>query len=104
MSISSDSSPRAERLRLRLILPFPLPTHNQLNALGLRDRMKVKKFIRDTVSVCIRNAGGEQIPMGSVLKPRSMGLYLAGYLETIRRTGYQKRRRNLKKSQMLRKR
>src|SRR4030095_16297952 len=85
-----------EKLRLRLILPFPLPTHNQLNALGLRDRMYVKRFIRDTASMSIASAGGSRIPMGFPLRPSLTGWSVEVYLGTIRRTGYQKRRARLK--------
>ena len=47
MKMSRDSSPS---LRLRIVLPFVLPTQNRLDSMSLRQRMKVKKFIRDTVS------------------------------------------------------
>src|SRR5215469_13148064 len=45
------SMPTSENLRATIVLPFLLPTQNRLDAMGLRQRMKLKMFIRDTVCV-----------------------------------------------------
>ena len=50
------------------ILPFRLPTQNLLDALSLRRRMALKRFIRDLVSQSIIEAGGSQTPQGEVLR------------------------------------
>lgn len=74
-------------LRASIVLPFRLPTRNQINALPFRDRLKVKKFIRDTVSQCIADAGGSRTPTASTLKAQSTAWSVVDYLKTITRSG-----------------
>jgi len=69
----------AEVKQITVILPFKLPTWNQLFAMRLQERMRIKKWIRNVVSMCIQDAGGSQIPMGSVLRPRLTVLDLEVY-------------------------
>lgn len=54
---------------VRLILPFKLPTWNQLFAMNKWQRQEVTNWIREYVSISIRDAGGSAIPMGSVVRP-----------------------------------
>lgn len=56
-------------LRATIVLPFALPTWNVLLRLRVRDRIRLTKFIRGFVSRCILDAGGSQIPTGSVRRP-----------------------------------
>ena len=74
-------------LRMRLVLPLALPTWNQILAMDLRQRMRIKKFIRDFVSDSIRDAGGSSIPMGSTLKPPWTAWCAAAYSQMTRRSG-----------------
>gem|GEM_PF-6230523 len=74
-------------LRARIVLPFVLPTHNRILSMSMRQRMSVKKFIRDTVSTCIRDAGGSRTPTGYILRAQLTAWSLAVYLATIRPTG-----------------
>jgi len=71
-------------LRVSIVLPFPLPTRNQMNSLAFRDRLKVKAFIRDTVSKCIQDAGASRTPTGLTLKAQSTAFAVAEYLKMIR--------------------
>lgn len=69
---------------ITIILPFRLPTWNQILAMPLRQRMKVKKWIREFVSTSIQDAGGSLIPMGCILRPRLTDYDKAVYLSMIR--------------------
>ena len=70
--------------RATIVLPFRLPTWNQILAMDLRQRMKVKRWIRNFVSQSIADAGGSQIPMGSTLRLQLTDLQKAEYSKMIR--------------------
>jgi hypothetical protein len=55
-----------------------------MNSLGFRDRLKVKAFIRDTVSKCIVDAGASRTPTGLTLKAQSTAFAVQEYLKMIR--------------------
>lgn len=71
-------------VRVTIVLPFRLPTWNAILAMDLRQRMRVKKWIREYVSDSIRAAGGRLIPMDSILRPQLTDSEKAAYLSMIR--------------------
>jgi hypothetical protein len=73
--------------RVTIILPFKLPTWNDMLTFDFRRRLKVKKFIRDFVSTTVKDAGGSSMPMGCTLKPQLTVSQLEAYLTMIDRNG-----------------
>ena len=53
---------------LRIILPFKLPTWNQLLAMDHWQRAKVRTWIKEQVSECIVNGAEWRTPTGSARK------------------------------------
>ena len=90
MSKSSNTSPV---LRATVVLPFALPTENLILSLGLRRRIMLKKFIRDTVSQLIIEAGGSRTPLGAVIRPRWTALSEAVYSQMTARHGLKRSRK-----------
>lgn len=88
-------------LRASILLPYKLPTWNAVLAMPLSKRMRVKKLIRDSVSQCIRAAGGSRTPMGSALNGLSTDWSKADSYRTTRRSTW-KRSRSRKKKATLR--
>src|SRR5690348_11543249 len=82
-SINAESQSAKENLRVRLILPFRLPTWNQMLAMGLHQRIRVKKWIRNFVSTSIQDAGGQSTPTGFTVKPQLTDLQKAEYCRMI---------------------
>lgn len=69
---------------IKIILPFPLPTWNRILAMSLKERMRLKKWIRGAVSVCIHDAIGLQTKRVSRQRLASMGYDVAVYYAMIR--------------------
>lgn len=68
---------------LRLILPFKMPTWNQLLAMNHFQRAKVRKWIHAQVSTCIQSGDALQTPMGLVLRLQLMPSCLEEYSRMI---------------------
>lgn len=68
---------------LRLVLPFKLPTWNQLLAMNHWQRAKVREWIKKQVSTCIQSGDVSQTPTGYQLKLSLTPLSLAEYSEMI---------------------
>jgi hypothetical protein len=51
--------------------------------MNLKDRMAVKKWIRDVVSTSIQDAGGSRIPTESAVKPALMEYEKEAYYRMI---------------------
>src|SRR6185295_3406205 len=83
----SGSPSTSHGLRLRIELPFLLPTQNCLDSLSLRRRIRLKTFIRDFVSASIIEAGGSQTPRGAVIRPPWTELLAAEYWAMTHRSG-----------------
>lgn len=79
-------------LRASILLPYKLPTWNDVLAMPLGQRLRVKKAIRATVSQCIRAAGGSQTPMGSALSGPSTAWSKAVSYRTTRRSTWKRSR------------
>ena len=76
-------------MKLILVLPFRLPTWNQILAMPLKNRMRTKKLIREFVSMSILEGGDWRIQTESMLRPRltasfSADYYLATHIDTSR--------------------
>jgi len=69
--------------KITLILPFRLPTWNQLLAMNHWQRKKVRDWIKDVVSTCIQEQKGSLTKMGVVLRPQLTDLEKAVYLRMI---------------------
>jgi len=68
---------------LHLVLPFKLPTWNQLLAMNQWERMEIRRWLKDAVSTCIRSAPVSQTRTGSVRKLSLTALSLATYSQMI---------------------
>ena len=68
---------------IRLILPFKLPTWNQLLAMNPWERNKVAKWIKGQVSACIVSGAEWQTPTGSAVRLRLTDLCLQEYYQMI---------------------
>lgn len=68
--LPQDRNRAGETLRVRIVLPFRLPTWNEILSMPFKQRIMVKKFIRDFVATSIQSAGGSQTGKGSTIKPR----------------------------------
>ena len=68
---------------IRLILPFKLPTWNQLLAMNPWERNKVAKWIKGQVSACIVSGAEWQTPTGLARKLLLTDLSLAEYSQMI---------------------
>src|SRR3990167_933261 len=79
----SEGLRQAKMNSIQIILPFRLPTWNQLLAMNRWERQKVVNWIREFVSTSIHDAGGSQIRMGSVVRPRWTAWSKAEYYQMI---------------------
>ena len=70
-------------MEFTLVLPFRLPTWNQLLAMNHWQRAKVTAFIRGFVSTSIRDAGDWRTRTEFRLKPRLTALQREAYLQMI---------------------
>lgn len=69
---------------IKIILPFPLPTWNRILSMSLKERMRLKKWIKGAVSKCILEGIGSQMKTISRQKLQSMGYDVAVYFAMIR--------------------
>lgn len=78
-----DSVPLKKKGNLTLILPFKLPTWNQLLAMDHWQRKKVRDWIKRQVSECIASGVDWQTPTGSARRLLLTDLCLREYSEMI---------------------
>ncbi len=69
---------------IKIVLPFPLPTWNRILSMTLRERMKLKKWIKSAVYICIQKGSGWPTRTVSVEKLQLMGLSMEDYYTMIR--------------------
>jgi hypothetical protein len=69
---------------IKIILPFPLPTWNRILSMSLKERMRLKKWIKGAVSTCILEGIGWQTKTISRERLALMGYDVAVYFAMIR--------------------
>ena len=86
-------------VKLKIVLPFPLPTWNRLLAMNRWERKRCRDWIHRAVSICIAE---DTDSLTSTTSPRKQLLMLscaAEYLPMIRPKSSKKSRKRKKKSQ-----
>ena len=71
------------KLYLKIILPFKLPTWNQLLAMHYRERSKLNNYLKDVVLESIVNANDSQTPIICQPKQSLTELERLEYLKMI---------------------
>ena len=85
----------------KVILPFPLPTWNRILGMNRWHRMKLRNWIKDAVSISIREGFDSLTRTESLARLQLMGLSMADYYQMIRPSTSKKsptrRRKSVKK-------
>lgn len=68
---------------MRIILPFRLPTWNQLLAMNFWERKRIRDWIKNSVSTCITEQIGSQTQTDAALKQSLTPLSLREYYQMI---------------------
>lgn len=91
---------------LTVELLFPLPTWNRILSMSLRERMKLKRLIKNMTSLCTQYDEGSQTLTVPASKRLSMDLLKTEYLLMIRPTTSKQlnspKKKEAKKKQLLR--
>lgn len=68
---------------VQIVLPFKLPTWNQLLAMNHWERKRVRDWIKEKVFMCIQSGNVLRTPMGLVVKRSLMDCEKQAYLSMI---------------------
>ena len=98
-----DYAENEKKLYLRLILPFKLPTWNNLLAMNRFERAKLNKWIKNTVSTFLIKESDSQTLRGLVLRLPLTELSKLEYSEMIQPNTYKKYRLRKKNARLAKK-
>ncbi len=71
-------------MKIKIILPIPLPTWNRILAMHPMQRKKLRDYIHSAICMCTPSDGDSRTLTVSHAKLQSMGWSMQAYLQMIR--------------------
>jgi len=84
VELADDSDPDGRPRRATIDLPFVLPTWNRILSARLRDRMFMKRFVRDYTSLALALVDGEAVELGTAASRQLALAELPAYEQVLR--------------------